>query len=698
MSRLDDTIQAKKEKRQALEKLGVTIHPYVYDKEHSIQECLNSEGQEVKTAGRIMSFRTHGKVVFIDLQDSTGRMQVMLHKDRLGVSFDALTYVDMGDFLGVEGPVEKTKTGEITIKATKYEFHGKSLRPLPSAWNASDNKEVRFRKRYVDLLVNENTKRVLDARWTILRETRRYLEDQHQFIEVETPILQPLYGGTNATPFTTHMNALDTDFYLRVAPELYLKRLIVGGYERVFEIARNFRNEGIDQTHQPEFTMIEWYHAYADYNVMMNVTEGLVRNLVKKLNGNTVLQVFDDEVDVGQKWERITMFEALLKHENIDFEALSDDEIKEILKKNEIELIGEFTRGKAMFSIFDKLVTPKLIAPTWIIDYPRDVSPLSKKHRKDDRLAERFECYIGGKELADGWSEIVDPIDQRSIWENEQKRMRSGDSEAHPMDEDYLEAMDYGMPPLGGIGIGIDRLVMFLTNTWSIKEVIAFPTLRPIRPVQGQVNSSQAPIDVDVANEPQEEVVVEKKNIVEENFSVEDRDLPSRKESEALVNEYIKNEALKHHCYMVAQAMEAYAKDLGEDSELWYQAGLLHDLDWEMYPDEHPNKAISDIINHYPSELIEAVRAHAPGRTGKQPETLIERYLFACDELSGLMHAVSLMRPNGFSDMKVKSVKKKIKDKSFAANVSRDDIRQGFELIGKTPEEHIGFLIEVFKD
>jgi lysyl-tRNA synthetase, class II len=695
MSRLDDTIQAKKDKRKSLENLGVTIHPYSYNKTNSISECLKSEGKQVKTAGRIMSWRTHGDVIFADLQDSTGRMQVLFHKDTLGESFEALAFVDMGDYLGVSGEVSPTKTGEMTIKASEYEFHGKALRPLPTAWNAADNKEVRFRKRYIDLLVNPNTKRVLDARWTILRETRRFLEDEHSFIEVETPVLQPLYGGTNATPFTTHMNALDTDFYLRVAPELYLKRLIVGGYERIFEIARNFRNEGIDQTHQPEFTMIEWYHAYADYNVVMNVTEGLVRHLVQKLNGNTKLQVFEDEVDVGGKWERITMVEALIKYEKIDFEKMSDEEIKKMMKDNSLELIGEYTRGKAMFSLFDNLVTPHLIAPTWVIDYPRDVSPLAKKHRNNDKLAERFECYIGGKELADGWSEIVDPIDQRNIWENEQKRMRSGDSEAHPMDEDYLEAMDYGMPPLGGIGIGIDRLVMFLTNTWSIKEVIAFPTLRPIRTtaqeasVQADIKKEAMP-DVDVANEPQEEVVAE----VEDNGA----ELPPRAEAEALIKKYIKNEKLSHHCYMVGQAMEAYAKELGEDSELWYQTGLLHDLDWEMYPDEHPNKAITDIINHYPTQLVEAIRAHAPGRTGKHPQTLIERYLFACDELSGLMHAVSLMRPNGFADMKTKSVKKKIKDKSFAANVSRDDIRQGFELIGKTPDEHIGFLIEVFKE
>jgi lysyl-tRNA synthetase class 2 len=701
MSRLDDTIQAKKEKRKSLEDLGVTIHPYIYDKTHSVAECLESEGKDVKTAGRIMSLRTHGNVIFIDLQDSTGRIQVLLHKDNISEGFEALTFVDMGDYLGVTGNVSHTKTGEITIKAIEYEFHGKALRPLPSAWNASDNKEVRFRKRYLDLLVNPNTKRVLDARWLILKEIRRFLEDKHNFIEVETPVLQPLYGGTNATPFTTHMNSLDTDFYLRVAPELYLKRLIVGGYERIFEIARNFRNEGIDQTHQPEFTMIEWYHAYADYTVMMDVAEELVRHLVVKLNGNTKMQVFEDEIDVGEKWERITMLESMKKYENIDFENMSDEQAKKMMKDNKLELIGEYTRGKAMFSLFDNLVTPHLIAPTWIIDYPRDVSPLSKRHRDNKNLAERYECYIGGKELADGWSEIVDPIDQRNIWENEQKRMRSGDSEAHPMDEDYLEAMDYGMPPLGGIGMGIDRLVMFLTNTWSIKEVIAFPTLKPLRPMVPQVNTSlksEKVADTDVANEPQEEVVVETKTKAKKEAPREAVELPSRDEAEALVKKYIKNEKLSHHCYMVGQAMEAYAKDLGEDSELWYQTGLLHDLDWEMFPDEHPNKAVADIINHYPQIMLDAINAHAPERTGKSPSTLIERYLFACDELSGLMHAVSLMRPNGFSDMKNKSVKKKIKDKSFAANVSRDDIRQGFELIGKTPDEHIGFLIEVFRE
>ncbi|OGV93775.1 lysine--tRNA ligase [Microgenomates group bacterium RIFCSPLOWO2_01_FULL_47_10] len=480
MSRLQLSKEAKIEKRNLLEQAGVATYPYSYPKTHTIAQCRDSLDKSVNTAGRIMALREHGKVIFLDLQDQTAKIQVMVSSKAVGEeTFKHFTLIDPGDFLGVTGNVMTSKTGEITIVANAYTFLGKSLRPLPSEWNVGEDKEVRFRSRYLDMLINPDTKRVLDARWTILREVRRYLQDEHNFIEVETPVLQPLYGGTNAKPFSTHMNALDTDFYLRLAPELYLKRLIVGGYERIFEIARNFRNEGIDQTHQPEFTMIEWYEAYADYTRIMEVTEGLIKHLVNKLYGGTTLKVGEHEVNVGGVWQKMTMVESLQKYAGIDFNSLNDDQIKQLLTDNKIELIGEYTRGKAQFQLFDRLIPSKLIDPTWIIDYPRDVSPLSKKHRDNELLAERFEGYIGGKELCDGWSEITDATDQRQIFENEQTRMRAGDTEAHPLDEDYLEAMEYGMPPLGGIGIGIDRLVMFLTNTWSIREVIAFPTLRP---------------------------------------------------------------------------------------------------------------------------------------------------------------------------------------------------------------------------
>jgi len=674
MSRMDETIQAKKDKRAQLEAQGITVHPHFFDKKFTIAQVREMMDQSVQTAGRIMSIRAHGKVVFLDLQDSTTNIQVMVREAEVdSKAFEWLkTLVDRGDYLGVSGTVMTTKTGELTILATEFQMLSKALRPIPTAFNAADNKEVRFRKRYVDMLINPDTKRILDARWLIEKEIRRFLQDQHDFIEVETPILQPLYGGTNATPFTTHMDALDSDFYLRIAPELYLKRLIVGGYDRVFEIARNFRNEGIDQTHQPEFTMIEWYETYADYTRMMNVAEALVKHLTFKLYGNHEITVGEKIIDIAGDWPRVRMDEALKQHANIDFDSLSDEEVKALMKTHRIELKSEFTRGKALFELFDELVTPHLIAPIWIVDYPRDISPLAKQHRTQPEFAERFEAYIGGKELADGWSEIVDAVDQRNIWENEQANMLHGDTEAHPLDEDFLEAMELGMPPLGGIGMGIDRLVMFLTNTWSIKEVIAFPTLRPLVPlhITGKNASTEKKAD-----------------------SVE---MPSREAATALLEKYISDEALRNHSRMVAQAMTAYAKELGEDEELWYQTGLLHDLDWEMYPDEHPNKAINEILTAYPQAMLDAIAAHAPSRTGRDPITTLDRYLFACDEISGFINAVSLLRPTGLEGMKSKSIKKKLKTKAFAANVSREDIEEGLQLIGKTADEHFEFLISVF--
>jgi lysyl-tRNA synthetase class 2 len=687
MSRIDETIQAKIEKRRQLEAAGVVIHPYSFEKTHTVAEARESEGKNVQTAGRIMAWRAHGKVVFADLVDQSGKIQVLLHASALTPeAFAQLSFIDPGDFMAVTGMVTVTRTGELTIQASEYQFMGKTLRPIPTAWNQAEDKEVRFRRRYLDMLINADTRKVLDARWLIEKEIRRYLQDQHNFTEVETPVLQALYGGTNAKPFTTHMNALDTDYYLRLAPELYLKRLIVGGYERIFEIARNFRNEGIDQTHQPEFTMIEWYEAYADYHRMMDVAEGLVRHLVQKLHGTTKMLVKDHEIDVGGKWPRLTMTAALLEHVGIDVEKTDDDGLKALLVKHTLKPIGEFSRGKAIFSLFDHLVPEHLIQPTWIIDYPKEVSPLAKQHRLNPDLVERFEGYIAGKEIGDGWSEITDALDQRSRFENEQLRMRQGDAEAHPVDEDFLEAMEHGMPPLGGIGIGIDRLVMFLTNTWSIREVIAFPTLRPVK--------AQAATPAVVGDAPAQKTDAPKTTAPK---VAPGGSLPPRAQSEALLDQYVKNDKLAHHCRMVATALEAYAKVLGEDAELWYQTGLLHDVDWEAFPDEHPNKAVAEFLTEYPAELRQAILAHAPERTNAVAETMLDRYLFACDELSGLMHAASLMRPTRFTDMEVKSVKKKLKDKSFAANVSREDIENGMTMIGKNPDDHIAFLINVFQ-
>ncbi len=701
MSRINDIIEAKQEKRTQLESAGVEIHPPTYDKQHTIEEAIAALDTDttVKTAGRIISYRGHGQVIFADIQDTTGRMQIMVRQDSVDEeAFDQLAHVDNGDFIGVTGTVQTTKTGETTIFAEEYEFLGKALRPIPSEWNTAEDKEVRFRKRYLDMLANPDVKWILDTRWKTLKEIRRFLQDEHNFVEVETPILQPLYGGTNASPFTTYMNALSSEFYLRVAPELYLKRLIVGGYDKVFEIARNFRNEGIDQTHQPEFTMIEWYETYADYHRMMDVAEDMVKRLVASVHGEMKLEVGDLEIDVSGDWPRIRMIDALQEYADIDFESLDTAAITSLLAEHDIELAGEYSDGKAMFELFDELVTPQLIEPIWITDYPRDISPLAKHHRDDDRLAERFEAYIGGKELADGWSEITDPLDQRNIFENEQRNMRAGDDEAHPLDEDFLEAMEYGMPPLGGIGMGIDRLIMFLTNTWSIKEVIAFPTLRPLQANEtAQTDPGSSTTERAGLSQEVEEVAEDDEKPTDSALK-SGGELPPREESQALLEEKIQDPNLRNHCQMVAWALEAYAEKLDEDPELWYQTGLLHDIDWEMHPDEHPNLAVREWLTEYPAALRQAVLAHAPARTGRTPESTLDRYLFACDELSGFITAYALMRPTNFEGMKPKKVLKKLENDGFAAGVDREDVAEAFKLIEESEKEHIQFLIDVFHE
>jgi lysyl-tRNA synthetase class 2 len=338
--------------------------------------------------------------------------------------------------------------------------------------------EERYRKRYLDILLNEEVRKRFEVRTKIVTELRSYL-DNLGYLEVETPILQPLYGGANAKPFITHHNALNHDYYLRIADELYLKRLIVGGYEKVYEIAKDFRNEGIDQTHNPEFTMVEFYEAYADYNRMMDITEGLFKHLAKKVLGGTKVKIADKKIDLESRWPRIEMVKLIKDKLEVDVVKESTTNLSKYLKKNNIELVGKESKGQLIYLIFEHLVTEKLLDPVWVIDYPADVSPLSKSHPEKEGFAERFEGYAGGKEISDGWSEINDPVIQRERFETDVKLARKDKEEAQQVDEDFIEALEYGMPPLGGIGVGIDRLTMFFTNTWSIKEVILFPTLKP---------------------------------------------------------------------------------------------------------------------------------------------------------------------------------------------------------------------------
>lgn len=476
-TREDQILGARRDKLNKLIELGVNVSPPLYKPTHHVSECKFDT--EVDLAGRITAYRRQGKIAFLDLTDQTGKIQLFASSAELGEkNYEIVKLLDIGDFIGVKGTIFTTKTGEKTVRIKTLTFLSKSMRPLPDSWYGLVDKEDRFRQRYLDLIINPEAKKLLDNRWAVERAVREFMWSKN-YQEVETPILQNLYGGTNARPFTTHLNALDVDMYLRVAPELYLKRLIVGGYERIFEIARNFRNEGMDQTHQPEFTMMEFYEAYADYHRIMDVTEALIKYVAEKVMGNLKIKVDTHEINLAGKWRRVTIDELVKQHLGIDWEVIADDKIQDILVKNKFKVPGVYSRNKALFAIYDHLITPKLIEPTWVIDYPVEVSPLSKIHRSKKGRVERFEGYIGGKEICDGWSEIVGEHEQRERFENEQKNMKAGDQEAQPLDEEFLTALSYGCPPLGGIGIGIDRLVMFITNTWSIREVIAFPLMRP---------------------------------------------------------------------------------------------------------------------------------------------------------------------------------------------------------------------------
>jgi lysyl-tRNA synthetase class 2 len=477
-SRLEEIRSARISKLTKLRELGINPYPAKYSQPSiPITQALTSQGQ-VGVTGRIVSWREHGNVIFAHLKDQSAKIQILFQKKSLTQSFSLLKLFDPGDYLGVTGEIVTSNTGEITIDVTHFELLSKSVRPLPDDWHGLKDIEDRYRKRYLDILLNQQVRDRFQIRTQILRETRNYL-DGLGFSEVETPIFHPLYGGANARPFTTHMHALDSDYYLRIAFELYLKRLVIGGFDKVYEIGRDFRNEGIDHSHNPEFTMLEWYEAYADYHRVMDVTEGLFKHLATAIFGQTQVTVGSQLVEIGTPWPRIPMPQLLQTRLGHDVLTASASDLVALAKQHSLELVGGETAGQIIFMLFDKLIAPNLIEPTFVIDYPQDVSPLSKPKPDQPGWVERFEGYIGGKEICDGWSELTDPQIQRQRFEFDVNAARKDKTEAQQVDEDFLEAMEYGMPPTGGIGIGIDRLTMFFTNTWTLKEVILFPTLRP---------------------------------------------------------------------------------------------------------------------------------------------------------------------------------------------------------------------------
>ena len=460
---------------------------YKVNRTHSSQQVKDNfetlQGKEVTVAGRIMSKRGQGKVVFSDIHDRDGKIQLFIKIDEVGE--EALKQYktnDLGDWVACTGEVFKTKTGEISVKAKTLELICKSLKPLPEKWHGLKDPDLRYRQREVDIITNPEVKTTFMKRSQIIKGIREFL-DNRGFLEVETPMLATIAGGASARPFITHHNTLDLDMFLRIAPELYLKRCIVAGFEKVYELGRTFRNEGMSVRHNPEFTMIELYQAFADYNDMMELTENMVAEVCKKVNGTTKVTYQGTEIDFMPPWRRITMVDAVKEYAGVDFKEIkSNEEAQAIAKEKHLEFpkpINTVTKGEVLNALYEEFCEEHMIQPTFIIDYPVEISPLTKKKRGDEMFNERFEGFVFGRELCNAYSELNDPIVQRERFAQQEKERELGDDEAYMIDEEFMSALETGMPPTGGLGIGIDRLIMFLTDSASIRDVILFPTMKP---------------------------------------------------------------------------------------------------------------------------------------------------------------------------------------------------------------------------
>jgi len=482
-----EIISNKWEEIEELKREGIDPFGHSFFRTHKIKDLIENNKNlqvgeccqgKVSIAGRLMALRTHGKAIFANIEDVSGRIQIYIKSNKIGENaFKLFSKIGIGDILGVSGLIFKTRTGEVTIFVEEFILLCKSVRSLPEKWHGLKDVEIRYRKRYLDLMVNPSVREIFIKRSKVIQSIRNFL-DSKGFLEVETPIMQPIPGGATARPFITHHNALHRDFYLRIAPELYLKRLLVGGLEKVYELSRNFRNEGISTKHNPEFTMLELYEAYGDYHSMMQITEELIVYILKNVLGSLEIEYRGNKIDFTLPWKRISMYKAIEDAVGIRVDKISPKDFSKVVKKYNLNTKSNINRGEIINELFEKYVEPILIQPTFVIDYPLKLSPLSKQNKDNPELVERFELFISSMELVNAFTELNDPAEQERRFEEQVAKKEAGDMESHFMDKDYVEALEYGMPPAGGLGLGIDRLMMLLTNSDSIKEVILFPQLK----------------------------------------------------------------------------------------------------------------------------------------------------------------------------------------------------------------------------
>jgi lysyl-tRNA synthetase class 2 len=490
MDTVSDVIEKRHEKIEHLKRTGLNLYPNDFRTSHTIAEIqamiqaaaqtLTEQGPCFAVAGRLMAVNHFGKAAFVRVRDRSGQLQAYVRKDRIGEeTFARFKQLDVGDFVGLTGTLFQTRTGEWTLLADALRLLTKAVRPLPEKFHGLKDPEKRYRQRYIDLVMNPEVREIFVRRSRMIQEIRAFFLERG-FLEVETPMMQPIPGGAEATPFKTHHNALGMDLYLRIAPELYLKRLVVGGFERVFEVNRNFRNEGVSTQHNPEFTMLEFYQAYATYTDLMDLTEDLMARVAERITGSATVTYQGQRIEFAGPWRRLGLFDALVEIGGVERRLLQERErLLEFASQRKVTVTKTGKLGKVITKLFDALVQPHLIQPTFITGYPAEVSPLSRRSDQSPELTERFELFIGGREIANGFSELNDPADQRERFRQQVREREAGDAEAHRMDDDYIEALEYGMPPTAGEGIGIDRLAMLLTDAASIREVILFPHMKP---------------------------------------------------------------------------------------------------------------------------------------------------------------------------------------------------------------------------
>ncbi len=707
-------------RRQALIDAGVNPYPETSEvTDHVAQLVERYAGLEpgadttdvVSIAGRVRAKRGQGKVVFIELQDPTGTIQLFCRVDDLGEeALASIKSYDLGDIVEAKGVVVRTRRGELSVAPTATRLLSKSVRPLPEKFHGLSDKETRYRQRYVDLIVNDDVRETFRKRSLILSTFRRYMEADG-YIEVETPILQTIQGGATAKPFITHFNALNQECYLRIATELHLKRCLVGGFEAVFEVGRIFRNEGMDLTHNPEFTTMEAYRAYSDLEGMKALAQGVIKAANAAVGNPEVIEYQGRTIDLSGEWACRPMTDIV--SDVLGKKVTLDTPVEELAadaRAKGIEVKPEWTAGKIIAEIYDELGEDTIVNPTFVCDYPIEVSPLAKRFEDDPRLTHRFELVIAGHEYANAFSELNDPVDQAGRFAEQVAAKGLGDDEAMGYDYDYVRALEYGMPPAGGIGYGIDRMVMLFCDAPAIRDVLLFPAMKRETITRADI-ASQLPETTDNAAASVDALADDAENgAANEAAAGRAAEAPAletgltREAAFDLLKQYNEDPFHIAHAQTLEGLMRYYAEKFDPANvEFWGQVGLLHDLDWEKFQDEvnHTVKA-GEILAEAGAkpELAHAIQTHNSDNNPDlpAPTAKMECVLFACDELSGLIQAACLMRPSkSVMDFEVKSLKKKFKDKKFAAGCNRDVIRKGAELMGMELDELFASVIDAMK-